>query len=174
MFYIMEDTLPSWTDVAQVIIGTIGMVVALWTLRKLVSRDLQREAEIYSLTMIARQLRDLQSLNEKRHLESKKPKMKIELKRDLQYFINFTNLNGNCQITEYNKKEIGRPLSGSISSISNSGNVQHFNFSVPNLITNDLPRIFELTYIVESTYIYKQIVKIHLHGINMFTVKEVQ
>jgi len=91
----MDDSLPNWTDVAQVLFSAIGMFVALWTLIKLVSRDKDRESEIRSLSTIAEQLYDLQKLNDRRYMQTKTPRLEMEIKHDefpTNYrFIHFKN-----------------------------------------------------------------------------------
>lgn len=163
--YIMNDTLPTWTDVAQVVIGVVGMCVALWTLRKLVSRDLQREAEIYSLTTIASQLRDLQVLNEKRYVESKIPHLHIELENDKdfrQYVLSFTNSNPNSKITKYTKEDNRGYLNSIATSIFQKGSVQEFSFVLGRVIGE--PFYITMSYWVDNQYLYVQDLYIYEYG----------
>ncbi|AXG73088.1 hypothetical protein DVK85_02130 [Flavobacterium arcticum] len=152
----MSDTLPNWTEVAQFIIGSIGMGVALWTLIKLVSRDKQRESEIASLSLIASKLEELQEVNQKRYVESKNPQLEIRCDRDYElgghYFLYFKNLNNNGKITKFLKSDY---KGGMVSRISNLGKEQEFAFSITAPKKGETLTIF-MTYIIEDTHEFQQ------------------
>lgn len=162
----MNDSLPNWTEVTQVIIGTLGVLATVITLWKLMSKDKQRESEIASLSSIASQLKDMLELNEKRYIESKKPHIEIELKRDMHYFLHFKNTNSNSQITQFKRENLEGPNSGMVSKISNLGHNQFFSFSAHGVSIDKVMKI-QMTYIVEETYTFKQLVSIHAEGMKI-------
>lgn len=159
-FYIMDDSLPSWTDVVQAsaaIIGTIAAIIGAW---KLIARDKQRESEIKSLASIASKINDLQLLYEKRFVESKKPHIQLEFKRDLKNFVVCKNTNPLSQIVDYSRTDLRHSkFYGSVSPISNEGTIQKFNFSVSK-VTPGNPVEVEVIYSIQGGFKFKQLIHI--------------
>ncbi|MCR5863108.1 hypothetical protein LRS05_13675 [Flavobacterium sp. J372] len=158
MVLIDNSQLPNWADFLQVIIAAIGMIAAIIGAYKLIARDRQREAEIKSLSNIAKQLGDLQVLNEKRYVDSKIPHLQIQCRihEDFgSYFLFFKNINPNAQITQYSKEDSrGYKFSLVKRGITDVGNSQEFSFGITAIKKEDF--YVTMKYIVDGKYQYSQ------------------
>jgi hypothetical protein len=154
---IMDSSLPNWTEFAQVIIGSVGMVAAIIGAVKLIKRDKDRESEVTSLSSIAGRLTDLISLNERAYLESKIPRLTVECQIDDMtngYFIYITNKNINGRITNYSckdRRDYTTVLSALVSEMSGE---QKFSFNITTNKEKDFT--IDMTYTVDKKYIYAQ------------------
>jgi len=175
-FYLFNDELPNWTEFVQVVIATLGMIATVITLYKLMKKDKQRESEIASLSLIAFQLKEMLSLNEKRYVESQIPHIEVECKKDevfRSYFLHFRNTNPNSRITEY-KRTDSRGLEVHLATrLSDNGDKQEFSFSINT--KKDVPFNIEMTYIVNDKYIYTQELSVHksydTYAVHPFQIK---
>lgn len=156
----MDNDLPNWTEVAQVIIGFFGFGIAILTVRKLLKKDIERASEIHSLSAIASQLKDLQLLNERRYIDSKKPQLEISILRDGNlYFVCFRNLNSNGQITSYSKDYSAGMAE---KNVSHRGKEQTFVFSLISIPKKREILKILMTYVVDNTYEFQQQIELYL------------
>ncbi|MFC6095789.1 hypothetical protein ACFPVY_03950 [Flavobacterium qiangtangense] len=160
-WYIMKDELPTWTDVAQTVIGTLGIAATVITLWKLMKKDKERESEIANLTLIAQKFAELTELNNTRYKEGKMPIMQIITSTDTDgyYLIEIKNLNKNGKVTNYSKMD-SRGLKNTLETglIENEGE-QEFAFYIDT--SDDEPFILIMSYTVEHRLLYSQNLEVY-------------
>lgn len=169
-WYIMEDKLPNWTDVAQTVIGTLGIAATVITLWKLMKRDKERESEIASLSSIASQLKDMMALNESRYMDSKMPHLEIDCRFDnnlKSYILFFKNLNLNSRITSYNKNDSRGFKTYMATKVHEKSGSQVFSFTIE---TPDQEQFFmNMSYTIDEKFHFGQNLQIHMAN-EKFTV----
>lgn len=155
----MNDSLPTWTDVAQTVIGTLGIAATVITLWKLMKKDEDREKEIANLSVIASQLKDMMALSETRYVESKIPRFKVDYTRVASGRMNVVilhNENSNGRISNYEISEVAENVKITQKhDIYEEGGFQKIRF----LLTYDKD-VFRtkllFRFVVDSKYVYTQ------------------
>jgi len=157
-WYHVKDELPVWTDLAQAIIGTLGIAATVITLWKLMKKDKERESEIASLSVIANQLKDMMVLNERRYVESKTPNIVSDFTptstSNNGYKITLKNLNVSSRITSY---ELTAPDNSPISrsAILDEAGFQKIGFFI--FMKDTYHTMITADFTVDKKYVYRQV-----------------
>ncbi|MCP4553409.1 MAG: hypothetical protein GY834_15515 [Bacteroidetes bacterium] len=162
---------PCWFEYLQTFSTVVAIILAFFTLLKLLKKDRKREAEIANLSVIADKLSGMQIAEERRYRNSKKPKISIRLEvlegRMLQ--IKFFNTNMNSTLLDFeikNDEEINERISINPSAINEEGGEQSFLIILESKEgpVNDTKLV--LLYTTEEGYSFVQEVDIILKNGN--------